>query len=124
MKRYIIYILLIFTFGSSLFAQNDKDIAIKSLEFLNRKLYLHLNELNEPILISFNNHEYVCNEYLNKDSLSSISMLRVHYELNKIEENKFQFTIEIGGLYGGTFEVNLVDGIYEFPNLTYIIRSN
>lgn len=84
MRNYIFNILLLTTICSSnIFAQNDEALALQSLHFLDRQFSLQLIRLKEPVLISINNYDYVCNEFLKKDSSQSIIRLRFKYKIEK-----------------------------------------
>jgi uncharacterized protein YegP (UPF0339 family) len=125
MKLYIFFGLVLTTFfNGDLFAQNDEALAVQSLHFLNKQFVLNLKKTNEPILISIDSYDYVCSEFVDIDSLKSITRVRIKYELKKVGEGKFEFVLKVGSEFKGSFEVSEVNGIYRFTNLTYVQKSH
>lgn len=125
MRNYIFNILLLTTICSSnIFAQNDEALALQSLHFLDRQFSLQLIKLNEPVLISINNYDYVCNEFLKKDSSQSIIRLRFKYKIQKKDESKYEFYLKIVSEYRGSFKATESAGVYYISNLDYVHISH
>jgi hypothetical protein len=125
MKSFIIGIFLFSTiFDGNLSAQNDETLALQSLNFLNKKFVLHLEKMNEPVLISINNYNYVGNEFVDKGTLQPIARLRFQYELKKIGGRKYEFILKVVSEFKGSFEVSEENGYYNFSNLTYVTKSH
>lgn len=125
MRNYIFNILLLTTICSSnIFAQNDEALALQSLHFLDRQFSLQLIKLNEPVLISINNYDYVCNEFLKKDSSQSIIRLRFKYKIEKKDESKYEFYLKIVSEYRGSFKATESAGVYYISNLDYVHISH
>ena len=124
MKIYILILLLFFFSSNNVFSQVDEKIALESLEFLDQKFYLHFKKMEESILISINEEKFIYNEYVNKQSLSSLSFLRFQYDLKKIDKNKYSFLLTAISVYSGTFEVVKKNGQNCFINLQYIQRTD
>jgi len=125
MRNYIFNILLLTTICSSnIFAQNDEALALQSLHFLDRQFSLQLIRLKEPVLISINNYDYVCNEFLKKDSSQSIIRLRFKYKIEKKDESKYEFYLKIVSEYRGSFKATESAGVYYISNLDYVHISH
>lgn len=125
MWNYIFNILLLTTICSSnIFAQNDEALALQSLHFLDRQFSLQLIRLKEPVLISINNYDYVCNEFLKKDSSQSIIRLRFKYKIQKKDESKYEFYLKIVSEYRGSFKATESAGVYYISNLDYVHISH
>jgi len=125
MWNYIFNILLLTTICSSnIFAQNDEALALQSLHFLDRQFSLQLIRLKEPVLISINNYDYVCNEFLKKDSSQSIIRLRFKYKIEKKDESKYEFYLKIVSEYRGSFKATESAGVYYISNLDYVHISH
>lgn len=125
MWNYIFNILLLTTICSSnIFTQNDEALALQSLHFLDRQFSLQLIRLKEPVLISINNYDYVCNEFLKKDSSQSIIRLRFKYKIEKKDESKYEFYLKIVSEYRGSFKATESAGVYYISNLDYVHISH
>ena len=72
------------------------------------------------MLITIDNSSYICNEYIEKDTIQPISRLRFKYDLKKVGENKFEFILKVVSEYKGKFEVVEEDGYLSFINLSYV----
>lgn len=125
MKKYIssIFLLLVF-FCKSIFAQTDEDIAKQSLDYLDKHFYLHLKKMNEHVLITINNYQYISNEFVDKNTLLPMSRVRFKYELEKVGENKYEFILKVISETKGSFEVVKDEDGYYFRNLIYVTKEN
>lgn len=122
MKKNIIFLIFIMLFCNSvLVAQNEEEIALQSLEYLNKKFYLNLEKSNYLILVKTNSYNYLCVSYFNNiDELLPLSRIKVEYRLHNVGDNKYHFYLKISSEYQGNFEVVEDDGKYFFHNLDYV----
>lgn len=125
MKKYLISQALIIFFSCNLFAQQKvNNIGLQSLEILNQKLHLNLKKENEPILITIDDLDFICLEYMDKKKLPSILILKRRYKLNKVGNNKYEFVLKGASEYNGTFELSGTDDNQKFVNLKYVKRDD
>jgi hypothetical protein len=107
-----LFLFLFICISNSLLAQNDERLPVAFLKYFNQEKFLHLNN---QILIDFENELFICNEFVDKSKLQSISKLEVKLKLTKLSISEFSFKLDISSKYSGTFEViKEEDGYYFF----------
>lgn len=122
MRKCIVNMVLAIFFSCSVLAQNDKDVILPSLEFLNKRFHLNLDKASEPILIFWGNDYYICNKY-NHNTKNDLNRFKISYTIEKDSEIKFSFRLELyGETITGSFDVAEDNGNYEFLNFRYISR--
>ena len=128
--KIIVAALLFFSFFNTThrIEERDRDFILKSLHFFDEELCLHLERTNLPIIVSYNKQEFVCFEFTNKRFLSlkknkDNRVKSIYYELDQVDGEKFEFTLQMSSIYKGNFNVVENDGKYRFSNLRYVLRG-
>lgn len=101
-------------------AQNDELIIRKSLSYFDKKFNLNMKKMNEPVMVSFNNNDYLCTDYVDTDSLSSLVKVRFFLKLYRVKGCEFEFNFNIVYDFKGSFELIEENGNYYFWNFSYV----
>jgi hypothetical protein len=119
MKLNLLFLLTIIFIVNTSFSQNDKEIILETLKFFDNRFYLHLDEMNEPIIVKYNDENYLLFEYTNK---KFIKIDDVKFELilkSKNEENYF-FNLKLSTEYRGSFQIEFKDNKLTVYNLNFL----
>lgn len=101
------------------FSQDDKNIIIETLKFFDKRFYLHLDEMNEPIIVKYNNENYLLFEYTNKNIIKSDDV-KFELVLKSEDEGKYFFHLKLFAEYRGTFQIEFKDNKLTVYNLYFV----
>lgn len=112
-------LMLMLSFSYSV-GQTDRKFVLETLNFLNREFHIHFEQMGEPILVSYNEDEFLCYDFTKPDNKKVYSEVRFQYRLKRLSDKRYSFKLKVISTTNGIFELNEVNGKSYFKMIRFV----